>query len=182
MIDGANLLVELSGVIAKKPCQVLIDAEVSTYKTLLTTDICIHAAGSMYADVCRQQGFIGAHFGIDQDLTGFLGDDPREFNQQVRPIYHSVFPEKSKGSASLSCGYLYSLCKGIKVGDIVLSPNGEGRYLVGEVTGEYRYVAGDEQPHQRPVAWHEELVNRSVVVRGAVPSFAVLLGCSVRKL
>ena len=49
----------------------------------------------------------------------------------------------------------------IKVGDIVLSPNGEGRYLVGEVTGEYRYVAGDEQPHQRPVAWHEELVNRS---------------------
>ena len=117
--------------------------------------------GSMYADVCRQQGFIGAHFGIDQDLTGFLGEDPREFNQQVRPIYLSVFPEKSKGSASLSCGYLYSVCKGIKVGDIVLSPNGEGRYLVGEVTGEYQYVAGDEQPHQRPVAWHEELVNRS---------------------
>ena len=48
--------------------------------------------GSMYADVCCQQGFIGAHFGIDQDLTGFLGDDPSEFNQQVRPIYLSVFP------------------------------------------------------------------------------------------
>ena len=36
--------------------------------------------GSIYADVCRQQGFIGAHFGIDQDLTIFLGDDQREFN------------------------------------------------------------------------------------------------------
>ena len=117
--------------------------------------------GSMYADVSRQKGFIGAHFGIDQDLMGLLGDDLREFNQQVRPIYLAAFPEKSKGSASLSGGYLYSVCKGIKVGDIVLSPNGQGRYLVGEVTGEYRYVPGDEQPHQRPVSWHEELVDRS---------------------
>ena len=31
--------------------------------------------GSMYADVCRQQGFIGAHFGIDQELTSFLGGE-----------------------------------------------------------------------------------------------------------
>ena len=80
--------------------------------------------GSMYADVCRQQGFIGSHFGIDQDLTIFLGDDQREFNQQVRPIYLGAFPEKSKGSAGLSCGFLWTISKGIQVGDIVLSPNG----------------------------------------------------------
>ena len=43
--------------------------------------------GSMYADVCRQQGFIGAYFGIDHDLTGFFSNDPRKFNQQVRPTY-----------------------------------------------------------------------------------------------
>ena len=47
-IDGTNLLVELPGVIAKEPCQVLIDAEVSTDKTLLTTDICIHAASAQH--------------------------------------------------------------------------------------------------------------------------------------
>ena len=117
--------------------------------------------GSMYADVCRQQGFMGAHFGIDKDLTVFLGDDQREFNQQVRPIYLGAFPDKSKGSAGLSCGFLWTISKGIQVGDIVLSPNGQGRYLVGEVTGDYRYVAGNEQPHQRPVSWHEELVDRS---------------------
>jgi restriction system protein len=98
--------------------------------------------GSMYAHVSRQKGFIGAHFGNDQDFMGLLGDDLREFNQQVRPIYLAAFPEKSKGSVSLPGGYLYSVCKGIKVGDIVLSPNGQGRYLVGEVTGEYRYVRG----------------------------------------
>ena len=43
----------------------------------------------------------------------------------------------------------------------MLSPNGQGRYLVGEVTGDYRFAAGNEQPHQRPVAWHEQLVHRS---------------------
>ena len=117
--------------------------------------------GSMYADVCRQQGFIGAHFGIDQELTSLLGGEQREFTQQVRPTYQQVFPEKSKGSAGLACGFLWTISKGIQVGDIVLSPNGQGRYFIGEVTGEYRYVAGDEQPHQRPVAWHEELVDRS---------------------
>ena len=117
--------------------------------------------GSRYADVCRQQGFIGAHFGIDQELTSLLGGEQREFTQQIRPTYQQVFPEKSKGSAGLACGFLWTISKGIQVGDIVLSPNGQGRYFVGEVTGEYRYVAGDEQPHQRPVAWHEELVDRS---------------------
>ena len=41
--------------------------------------------GIMYADVCRQQGFIGAHFGIDQDLTTFLCGEQRQFTQQIRP-------------------------------------------------------------------------------------------------
>ena len=49
----------------------------------------------MYAEVCRQQGFIGAHFGIDQDLSTFLGGEQRQFTQQIRPIYQEVFPEKS---------------------------------------------------------------------------------------
>ena len=114
--------------------------------------------GSMYADVCLQQGFIGAHFGINRDLSDLLVDDQREFNQQVRPIYLEAFPGKSKGSAGLSCGFLWTVCKGIKIGDMVLSPNGQSQYLVGEVTGDYRYVAGDEQPHQRSVVWHQELI------------------------
>jgi len=117
--------------------------------------------GSMYADVCRKEGFIGAHFGIDQDLTTLLSDEQREFTQQVRPIYQEVFPEKSKGSAGLACGFLWTISKGIQVGDIVISPNGQGRYFVGEVTGDYRFVPDNDQPHQRSVSWHEELVDRS---------------------
>ena len=68
--------------------------------------------GSMYADVCREQGFIGAYFGIDQELTSLLGGEQREFTQQVRPTYQQVFPEKSKGSAGLACGFLWTISRG----------------------------------------------------------------------
>ena len=68
--------------------------------------------GSMYAEVCRQQGFIGAHFGIDQELTSLLGGQQREFSQQVRPTYQQVFPEKSIGSAGLACGFLWTISEG----------------------------------------------------------------------
>tara|TARA_B100000925_G_scaffold157315_1_gene118186 strand:+ start:1 stop:930 length:930 start_codon:yes stop_codon:yes gene_type:complete len=117
--------------------------------------------GSMYADVCRQQGFIGAGFDIKQDLSNSLPENWREFNQEFIPIFLEVNPRKSKIAAGLSCGALWTISKGIQVGDIVLSPNGQGRYFVGEVTGEYRFVAGSDQPHQRSVSWHEELVDRS---------------------
>ena len=42
--------------------------------------------GSMYADVCRQQGFIGAGFDIKQDLTSLL-ENWREFNQEFIPSF-----------------------------------------------------------------------------------------------
>ena len=117
--------------------------------------------GSMYADVCRQQGFIGAGFDINQDLTNSLPENWRDFNQQFIPIFLEVNPSKSKIAAGLSCGALWTITKGIQIGDIVLSPNGQKRYFVGEVTGDYRFVADSDQPHQRPVTWYEQLLDKS---------------------
>ena len=111
--------------------------------------------GSMYADVCRKQGFIGAGFDINQDLKNSLPENWREFNQEFIPIFLEVNPSKSKIAAGLSCGALWTISKGIQIGDIVLSPNGQGRYFVGEVTGQDRFVAGSDQPHQRSCSWHE---------------------------
>jgi restriction system protein len=117
--------------------------------------------GSMYADVCRQQGFIGAGFDINQDLKNSLPENWREFNKEFIPIFLEVNPSKSKIAAGLSCGALWTIAKGIQIGDIVLSPNGQGRYFVGEVTGQYRFVAGSDQPHQRPVTWYQQLLDKS---------------------
>ena len=116
--------------------------------------------GSKYADICLKKGFIGADFGIHVDLTEHLLDDWKMFNKQFIPIYQRANPDKTKIAAGLACGALHTICKGIKIGDIVLSPNGQGRYLIGEVTGEYCYRPSEEQPHQRPVFWHSELIDR----------------------
>jgi restriction system protein len=117
--------------------------------------------GSMYAQECREQGFIGASFDIHQDLTNSLPENWREFNQQFIPIYLEANPGKSKIAAGLSCGFLWTICKGIKTGDIVLSPDGKGKYFAGEVQSDYRYAPGAKQPHQRQVHWFDETIDRS---------------------
>jgi restriction system protein len=117
--------------------------------------------GSMYAQECREQGFIGAGFDINQDLTNSLPEYFRDFNKQFIPLFLKANPGKSKISAGLSCGALWTICKGMKTGDIVLSPDGKGKYFVGEVQSDYRYVPGAEQPHQRQVHWFEDTIDRS---------------------
>jgi restriction system protein len=117
--------------------------------------------GSMYAQECREQGFIGAGFDINRDLTNSLPEDWREFNKEFIPLYLEANPGKSKIAAGLSCGFLWTICKKIQIGDIVLSPDGKGKYFVGEIQSDYRYVPGANQPHQRQVHWFDEMIDRS---------------------
>jgi restriction system protein len=55
---------------------------------------------------------------------------------------------------------LWTIAKYIKVGDIVLCPNGKGTYYVGEVTGDYEYHKGESLPHRRAVRWFSKIVSR----------------------
>jgi len=116
--------------------------------------------GSLYADECKRDGFIGADFGIEQDLTGKLPDEWRVFNKEFIPIYLKKYPDKKKVAAGLACGALWRISKGIKRGDTVLSPNGEGSYYVGEVSSDYYYVPGPTLPHRRKVSWYPNLISR----------------------
>jgi len=116
--------------------------------------------GSLYADECKKDGFIGADFGIEQDLTGKLPEEWREFNKQFIPIYLQKYPNKKKVAAGLACGALWRISKGIKRGDTILSPDGEGSYYVGEVCSDYYYVPGPILPHRRKVSWYPNLISR----------------------
>jgi len=44
-------------------------------------------ANSVYYQECHEGSFIGADFGIDQDLSRELPDRWQEFNQKFRPIW-----------------------------------------------------------------------------------------------
>jgi len=116
---------------------------------------------SIYSAECLAGKFIGVDFDIKQDLTSSLPEDWRAFNKQFIPVFLSVNPGKSKVAAGLACGMLWSLSLGLKQGDVVICPDGEGRYTVGEVTGPYQYQPNTNLPHRRPVHWLEKKIDRS---------------------
>lgn len=118
-------------------------------------------AKSIYAAECFQKNFIGADFIGDIDLTGKLPENWRNFNQEFIPVFLSQKPDKTKVAAGLACGMLWTIAKGLKKGDVVLCPNGEGVYHIGEITGDYEFHAGANLPHQRPVHWYSETIERS---------------------
>ncbi len=117
-------------------------------------------AKSAFAEECYKGGFIGANFRIDTDLTRQLPDSWREFNKKFIPIWLEKHPGKSKISAGLSCGFLYTIAKGILKGDIVLCPNGSGGYYIGEVIENYSYQPGTNLPHQRKVRWYQHIIDK----------------------
>ena len=118
-------------------------------------------AKSVHADVCFKGNFIGADFTIKEDLSENLPDNWRDFNKHFIPVFLNNLPQKSKVSAGLSCGALWTVSKGINVRDIVLCPNGSGSYYIGEVLDTYSYHPEQILPHRRTVKWYPNLVDRS---------------------
>lgn len=116
---------------------------------------------SVYAKEARDGNFIGAGWLPEVDLSDGLVENWREFNQKYIPIYLSQNPGKSKIAAGLACGMLWTIVRGIEIGDIVLSPDGQGNYYVGEVIGGYEYKKSNALPHRRPVRWYTRPIPRN---------------------
>jgi restriction system protein len=116
---------------------------------------------SIHATSCFNGNFIGTDFDLGQDLTNKLPEDSRVFNKEFIPKFIEIHPGKNKISAGLACGALWTVSKGIKQGDIVLCPEGTGRYRVGEVNSDYNFVSGSILQHQRAVKWLDTIIERS---------------------
>jgi restriction system protein len=137
---------------------------------------------SVFAAECLAGGFIGAGFNIEQDLSKQLPEEWRAFNKQFIPVYLAAHPGKSKVTAGLACGALWTIAKGIKAGDIVLCPDGQGSYRVGEVMGGYYYAAGGTLPHRRKVKWLDILIARTAMsetLRNSAGSIGTVSNVSV---
>ena len=123
-------------------------------------------SGSKHAAACFAGGFIGTDFGIKQDLTGKLPDDWRHFNKAFIPVFLAARPDKTKIGAGLACGALWVVSKGILNEDVVLCPDGTGRYRMGIVTGDYYYAQAQILPHRRPVRWLDQIIDRTDMSEG----------------
>lgn len=119
--------------------------------------------GSAHAARCFEGGFIGIDYGFDVDLSGQLPENWRDFNREFIPFYLERQPGKTKIAAGLACGFTWTLCKGLKEGDVVITPDGAGRYRPGEISGPYSYAPGQPLPHRRPVRWFPESFERAAM-------------------
>lgn len=117
--------------------------------------------GHEYAERCHAEEWFGGGWDIDVDLTNELPENWRDFNKKFIPVYLEKNPGKSNVAAGLACGMLHTISKGIKQGDIVLCPDGNGNYWVGEVVSDYVYVEGEALPHRRKVKWYPLVIERS---------------------
>lgn len=120
----------------------------------------------IYAETCFAEGFIGVDDEFGEDLSGHLAEDWRSFNKYWVPKVMQKHPEKSKIGVGLWCGYTWTVCKGVKHGDVILSPDGSGSYRVGDVTGDYSYHPGAVLPHRRSVTWRPVSISRSAMTDG----------------
>ena len=118
---------------------------------------------SIHAESCFNGGFVGTDFDVHYDLSGRLPDNWRDFNKEFIPIYLESNPDKSKITAGLACGAIWTVSKGMDQGDIVLCPDGAGQYRVGEISGVYNYANGEILPHRRPVRWLDLLIDRKAM-------------------
>jgi restriction system protein len=130
---------------------------------------------SVFAEACLAGDFIGVDFEIMQDLTGRVHSEWREFNKEYVPIFLRTHPHKSRIAAGLACGALWTLCEGMQEGDIVLCPDGQGTYHVGEIAGGYYYAPNEILFHRRRVTWLKRTIERSAMSEGLRNSAGVPL-------
>ena len=87
----------------------------------------------MYIADCLDNNYIGAGFLRDYDLSESPYNDEIQWRQKLVEKYLQINPDKSAGTARNSIGFLWTICFGLKNGDIVLASNGNSGYQVGEI-------------------------------------------------
>ena len=116
--------------------------------------------GGKYIKDCLENNYIGANFLKDIDLSEISNVDENAWRQKFINKYLEANPDKSIGTARTSIGFLWTICYGLKTGDMVLASNGESGYCVAEIIGNYYYAQGKDLPHRRAVKWLNVVIPR----------------------
>lgn len=116
---------------------------------------------SVHFNECIEGGFIGVDFDLSEDLSEFLSEDLNKFKERYRPVFQAKRADNSKVAAGLACGAIWTVCYNLKKGDIILCPDGNGDYFIGEIDSSYFYAHGKVLPHRRKVNWKKTPIRRS---------------------
>lgn len=116
--------------------------------------------GNIYANECWINGYVGTSWFSEVNLLRSLSDaaDWKAFNKEMIPVYLKSHPDTKKVAAGLFCGFTYTVGKVLSLGDIVISPIGDGEYIVGEIASGYMYEPKTDIPHRRKVNWYRNRI------------------------
>ena len=114
----------------------------------------------MFLNDCLEHNYIGIGVLPNQDYTKVQHNDESAWRIAQVVNFVNTHPDKSSGTARNLVGFLWTVCYGLKIGDVVLASNGEGGYHIGEITGNYYYNPGSELPHRRAVRWMDKIIVR----------------------
>ena len=114
----------------------------------------------MFLNDCLEHNYIGIGVLKDMDFTKVQHNDESAWRIAQVVNFVNSHPDKSSGTARNLVGFLWTVCYGLKIGDVVLASNGEGGYHIGEITGDYYYTPGSELPHRRAVRWMDKIIAR----------------------
>ncbi len=109
-----------------------------------------------YTTLGIEGGFIGIGYEMP-DLSSFDSNQP-DFKEKLKEIYITANPTLTRMQIASAVGNVYRFIKVFSIGDVVLTPLGDGTYKVGKISSEY-YFAGEAEPiaQRRKVEWFATL-------------------------
>jgi len=86
---------------------------------------------SIHAQECFSGGFVGAEFNIQEDLTGKLPEQWRDFNQAYIPVYLENKPEKTRIAAGWPAATFGPSAREFRPANTLLCPTGKALIELG---------------------------------------------------
>lgn len=111
----------------------------------------------IYAAEAHDGNYIGINFEILEDLSSHRCVSRKEFVDIYVNELQRQDITRTKISAAMATGMLWTILHTAQIGDLVICPDGNRNYFIGKIVGEYSYVAGAHLPHQRRVIWRNQL-------------------------
>lgn len=107
----------------------------------------------------KNNDYVGVSYGLKTDISADLFENWRDFNKKyIDKVIEISGGLKSRVGAGLNCGVIWTLSKGVEIGNIILCQDEDKNYHACRVTSQYFY-SEQEPHHRRKVEWIDEVIS-----------------------
>ena len=107
----------------------------------------------------KNNDYVGVSYGLKTDISADLFENWRDFNKKyIDKVIELSGGIKSRVGAGLNCGVIWTLSKGVEIGNIILCQDEDKNYHACRVTSQY-FFSEQEPHHRRKVEWIGEVIS-----------------------